>query len=188
MPHNQIKAKITSAGVCRSRGYEVNRAGFIPCGNEKTPSLKIYDDGGWQCYRCNEGGDCFDLLMHIDSMTQMEALAYCADLAGVRLDSVDEVVIVPKRDCEALRAAYAATSLDLPYTRKDFTDECLYELFKAILIGRELDCTRILRMEMKFMGNSWNRRDDPIVSEYIDWLTDQDRVEAIVRFVRDNLD
>jgi len=180
VPHSEIKSKVTSADICSARGYEVNRAGFVPCGNEKTPSLKIYDDGGWRCYRCDEGGDCFDLLMHLDGMSKKEALSYCADLAGVQLEEAARVVVVvPKCDCEALRAAYEATSLDLKYTRKHFADQCAYGLYKAILLGREMDNVEILRNEMRYLSNdSWSKSDNVRVNEYIWWLTEQEWAEA----------
>jgi len=189
MPHNKIKSKVTSMDICSARGYEVSRSGFVSCGSEKTPSLKIYDDGGWRCFRCDEGGDCFDLLMHVDGMTKKEALAYCADLAGVQLDESAAVVVIPKCDCEALRAAYEATSLDLPYTRRNFADQCAYGLYKAILLGRELDNVEILRNEMRHLSSdSWKKPDNVRVNEYIWWLEDQAGAEAYMKAIEQGID
>ena len=47
-------------------GRTANRAGYVRCpihkaGQERTPSLRLYDDAGWYCYGCHAGGDIFTL-------------------------------------------------------------------------------------------------------------------------------
>jgi hypothetical protein len=47
-------------------GRTANRASYVRCplhkaGQERTPSLRLYDHAGWYCYGCHTGGDIFTL-------------------------------------------------------------------------------------------------------------------------------
>ncbi len=56
----EIKSRINLRTVVTGYGIEINRSGFCLCPfhAEKTPSMKIYDNG-FKCYGCGEGGDMF---------------------------------------------------------------------------------------------------------------------------------
>lgn len=56
----EIKSRINLQTVVTGYGIEINRSGFCLCPfhAEKTPSMKIYDNG-FKCYGCGEGGDMF---------------------------------------------------------------------------------------------------------------------------------
>lgn len=56
----EIKSRINLRTVVTGYGIEINRSGFCLCPfhEEKTPSMKIYDNG-FKCYGCGEGGDMF---------------------------------------------------------------------------------------------------------------------------------
>ncbi len=56
----EIKLRINLRTVVTGYGIEINRSGFCLCPfhAEKTPSMKIYDNG-FKCYGCGEGGDMF---------------------------------------------------------------------------------------------------------------------------------
>jgi hypothetical protein len=43
-------------------GRQPNRAGKISCPfhDDRTPSLQLYDDGGWYCFACRVGGSIYD--------------------------------------------------------------------------------------------------------------------------------
>ena len=64
-----------------SKYTEVNNRGWIRCPihNEKTPSLKIYNNRSWYCFGCHSGGDIFNFVMlkdNIDFKTALQKLAY----------------------------------------------------------------------------------------------------------------
>ena len=56
----EVKSRINLQTVVTGYGIEINRSGFCLCPfhAEKTPSMKIYDNG-FKCYGCGEGGDMF---------------------------------------------------------------------------------------------------------------------------------
>jgi hypothetical protein len=62
-------------------GRRPNRAGKICCPfhDDHTPSLQLYDDGGWYCFACRIGGSIYDfggLLFKLDTRGRC-ALATC---------------------------------------------------------------------------------------------------------------
>src|SRR5437667_9779499 len=61
--------------------------GLCPFHQEKTPSFHIDRERGlWHCFGCGEGGDIFDFVMRISSLSFPEAADTPARRDGVRLD------------------------------------------------------------------------------------------------------
>lgn len=62
----EVKSRINLQTVVTGYGIEINRSGFSLCPfhAEKTPSMKIYDNG-FKCYGCGEGGDMFVFVQKI---------------------------------------------------------------------------------------------------------------------------
>ncbi|MBU0660851.1 DNA primase [Patescibacteria group bacterium] len=57
-----------------------------PFHNEKTPSFMIHRDRQrFHCFGCNQDGDIFTFIEHMEGMEFIEALKYLADRAGVQL-------------------------------------------------------------------------------------------------------
>src|SRR5438034_8735703 len=83
--------------------------GLCPFHQEKTPSFHIDRERGlWHCFGCGEGGDIFDFVMRISSLSFTEAAETLAHRAGVRLErSPEEVQQATERDrlYRALEAA-----------------------------------------------------------------------------------
>ena len=155
---DEIKQRLTPQALCNARGYEVNSAGFMACGGESTPSLKIYDDG-WHCYRCSEGGDIFDLLSHIEGTMSAESLKICADLAGVDIERERTVTIERDfRDLEALQAALRGKGWHMDVKRSEFKYRELWELFKWVCLGNHLTNTEVMRQGCKEFGMSWQEK------------------------------
>lgn len=65
---------VSSLDVARHYGFAPNRAGFICCPfhNERTPSLKLFPDGGWKCFGCGAGGTSIDF---VSRLLELEPLA-----------------------------------------------------------------------------------------------------------------
>lgn len=64
----EIKSRLTMRQVAEMYGFEPSREGFIHCpfhqnGNERTPSLKLYDgQRGFYCHACGAGSDVIDFV------------------------------------------------------------------------------------------------------------------------------
>ena len=75
---NIINSQLSMWDVAVKYGFEPNRSGFIRCPfhNEKTPSLKIYDEPGrgWNCFGCNKGGSATDFVARLFNITYRQAL------------------------------------------------------------------------------------------------------------------
>ena len=59
----QVKESLNLIEVAKHYGIEVNRSGFTSClfHNERTPSLKLYDDH-FHCFGCGKSGDVIALI------------------------------------------------------------------------------------------------------------------------------
>src|SRR5256712_8593700 len=83
--------------------------GLCPFHQEKTPSFHIDRERGlWHCFGCGEGGDIFDFVMRVSSLSFTEAAETLARRAGVRLErSPEEAQQATERDrlYRALEAA-----------------------------------------------------------------------------------
>ena len=74
----QIKETLSPEEVARFYGFEPNQSGFICCPfhTEKTPSLKLYENG-FHCFGCGAGGSIIDftaLLFGIDAIGAAQRL------------------------------------------------------------------------------------------------------------------
>lgn len=65
--------------------------GLCPFHSEKTPSFTVNPElGFFYCFGCHAGGDVFDFVMRMGSVSFPDALADLADRAGVRLERTAE--------------------------------------------------------------------------------------------------
>ena len=82
----EIKSRINLRTVVTGYGIEINRSGFCLCPfhAEKTPSMKIYDNG-FKCYGCGEGGDMFvfvQKLFNLENPSKSKDWNLVIDLLG----------------------------------------------------------------------------------------------------------
>ena len=70
-----IKDRLTMRDVLLRYGYEPNRANFICCPfhNEKTPSMKIYEQD-FHCFGCGEHGDTISFVQKLFNLSFLDAL------------------------------------------------------------------------------------------------------------------
>lgn len=74
---NQVKSCLTMLDILPYYGFQLNRSGFMNCPfhTEKTPSLKVYDNGQkWHCFGCGKGGSILDFVMELFSLSLPEAI------------------------------------------------------------------------------------------------------------------
>jgi hypothetical protein len=139
------------------------------CGDERTASLKLYSDG-WRCYRCNEGGDIFDLLRHLEKVDSKQAFSICADLAGVEIRGVTIIRPQYPNVLKALEEAKVTGSTELPYRRSDFPHSYLWEIYKAYCLGIRDQNIEEMRQELMTYSRAWPKRMNGLVSETINEL------------------
>ena len=75
-----IKSRLSMPSVVERYGFKPNRGGFICCPfhDEKTPSMKIYQDS-YHCFGCGQDGDVISFVMNLfglpftDACKQLDA-------------------------------------------------------------------------------------------------------------------
>lgn len=67
---------VSTRSAAEYYGFTANRAGYICCPfhNERTPSLKLFPDGGWKCFGCGRGGSSIDFVMELFGLPLLEAV------------------------------------------------------------------------------------------------------------------
>lgn len=83
---SEIKSSLTMQEVARFYGLEINRAGMACCPfhDDKTPSLKIYDDH-FYCFGCGATGDQTGLVAKLFGLRQIDAAKKIGEDFGLRL-------------------------------------------------------------------------------------------------------
>lgn len=71
----EIKQRLSIKEVARYYGITINRSGFAKCPfhEERTPSMKIYDDH-FYCFSCQCSGDSIRLVSQLFSLTPLDAV------------------------------------------------------------------------------------------------------------------
>lgn len=72
----KVRRTVSARDIAERNGFHANRTGFIECPfhNEKTPSLKLYEDGHWYCFGCGQGGSSVDFAMRLYGVSALEAV------------------------------------------------------------------------------------------------------------------
>jgi len=88
MTIEEIKQTYTMRDIVDNYGISVNRAGFCRCpfhgnGNERTLSMKIYEDS-FYCFACNQKGDIFAFIQEYEGITFREALLSLVENISIR--------------------------------------------------------------------------------------------------------
>lgn len=83
----EIKSRLNMKAVAEMYGLEVNRSGFCLCPfhAEKTPSMKIYDNG-FKCFGCGEGGDIIKFVEKQFDLSPINAWRKLNDDFGLGID------------------------------------------------------------------------------------------------------
>lgn len=92
MDLEELKSKINVREFAEECGLEVTPSNKTYCwhGDERTPSLHLYDDGWW-CFRCGEGGDIIDLVIQLKHWSWKRSANFLTEYLGESL-TLDEPV------------------------------------------------------------------------------------------------
>lgn len=156
MKDSDISAVKAASLTTLARGYglEVNRAGFCRCpfhsgGNERTGSLKIYEDESrWHCFACGCGGSIIDFAMRMDGCDFRGAVQRINALCGLglALDHKETPQERQRREQEAQRRA-AIKAIQTGF-------EAWEEQFYSRLAG----CLRVANHALVF-GPPWTKQE-----------------------------
>lgn len=80
---SEIKNRLAMPEVARFYGLEMYRAGMACCPfhDDKTPSLKVYDDH-FYCFGCGATGDCTGFVAKLFGLRQIDAAKKSARISG----------------------------------------------------------------------------------------------------------
>ena len=83
---SEIKYRLAMPEVARFYGLEMNRAGMACCPfhDDKTPSLKVYDDH-FYCFGCGATGDCTGFVAKLFGLRQIDAAKKISEDFGLGL-------------------------------------------------------------------------------------------------------
>lgn len=83
---SEIKGSLPMPEVARFYGLEMNRAGMACCPfhDDKTPSLKVYDDH-FYCFGCGAAGDQTGFVAKLFGLRQIDAAKKISEDFGLRL-------------------------------------------------------------------------------------------------------
>lgn len=83
---SEIKDRLAMPEVARFYGLEMNRAGMACCPfhDDKTPSLKVYDDH-FYCFGCGATGDCTGFVAKLFGLRQIDAAKKISEDFGLGL-------------------------------------------------------------------------------------------------------
>ena len=72
----EARRLVSAREVAKLNGLHPNPSGFIACPfhDERTPSLKLYRDGGWKCFGCGKGGSVIDFTCELYGLSPLEAV------------------------------------------------------------------------------------------------------------------
>lgn len=106
-PAAEIRQLVTTRRAAERYGFTPDRAGYICCPfhREKTPSLKLFPDGGWKCFGCGAGGSVIDFVMQLFDLSFPQAIVridsdFRLGLTGRRLDRREASRILEQRKQE----------------------------------------------------------------------------------------
>lgn len=93
---DDIKLSVSLDALLDRLGIEPDRSRFISCPahTDKTPSLKVYDNGkGWYCYSCNNGGSVIDFYMHYQKCNFRQAIEDISRMFALTGGDIDRTAL-----------------------------------------------------------------------------------------------
>lgn len=133
----EARRLVSAREVAEMNGFHPNRSGFICCPfhQERTASLKLYQNGTWHCFGCNRGGSSIDFMAALYGLTPLEAVRRLNDdfRLGLSLDKIP--------DREMVKAAQHRREISDTYR--------LFEEWRDNMIRQLNACFRLAHVTMK---------------------------------------
>ena len=121
MKIDSIKTRISLRDILQHYNLHPNYHNFICCPfhDEKTPSLKIYDNGNFSCFGCGKHGDLIDFVAFCENTNTKTAISLIDDWYNLGLSApltAEQKQLLKKQQAERERAIQRKKNLDL-YTK-----------------------------------------------------------------------
>ncbi len=102
---SRVRALVSARDAAERYGFTPNRAGYICCPfhSERTPSLKLFPDGGWHCFGCGKGGSSIDFVMELFGVDFRQAVVRLDMDFSLGLTGERPIPTVPSAILEARR-------------------------------------------------------------------------------------
>lgn len=174
---DEIRNRVELSVLVSEMGVELRRSGTEWCGlcpfhSERTPSFNANDAKQlWFCHGCGVGGDAFEFMMKLQSISFRDAVKALADRVGIQVEG-DAVEPPPvkararvKREHLPREVIDAIARQCIPVT--DDADVCSY------LEGRKIDPYIVAHFKMAFAlrrdaDHEWARYDRRLVCPMYD--------------------
>ena len=128
-----VKDLVPIAEAVRLYGYEPSRSGFICCPfhNEKTASLKLYDNGSFYCFGCGAHGTVIDFAAKLFNLRPLDAVKRLNEdfRLGVNLDA--------PQDRDQLRQR--RKTMEAKQRFSEWREQMLNQIDKAIRVANLAD-------------------------------------------------
>jgi len=135
--------------------------GCCPFHGEKTPSFHVREDKKYyHCFGCGAHGNIFEFAKFVRGGTFPEVVEYLADMAGIKLETVNVSPAQQKEYSDSLKALDLSSKL----YQKRLSET---ELAKNYLLERGLSEETIAQFKLGFALNSWNDLKDSLTQQGI---------------------
>lgn len=182
---DEVRSQVAIADAARLYGYTPNRSGFICCPfhNEKTPSLKLYDNG-FHCFGCGAHGSVIDFTAILFNLNPLDAVKRLNDDFRLGLD------IDRPPDTEALRQRKKEQEARQRF--QAWREKMLNQFDGCIRIANLTDCASITEAEATALRfrESFEAWADSLMhgslDEQMEIFRDREEVERLCRMILQN--
>lgn len=137
----EARSRVSAREVAERSGFHPNRNNFICCPlhREKTPSLKLYQNGTWHCFGCGQGGTSIDMVVALYGLSPLDAVRWLNENFSLALP-LDRQQTQRER-AKAVRAAEK---------RRELSDTAkAFEAWRSTLLDELTACFRLAHLTMK---------------------------------------
>lgn len=158
---SDIVATISDYIVLKKNGK--NYWGCCPFHNEKTPSFSVTPDKGFfYCFGCHKGGNVFNFIMKLESVSYFEAVKILASKLNIPLPQKERT---PQEMAREREIAKLRSVNDLA---RDFFYACLTKTnygktAKNYFLKRGVDATVINKFKLGFAPEAWDKLSDAFI-------------------------
>lgn len=127
-----VRRLVSTRSAAEYYGLTANRAGYICCPfhSERTPSLKLFPDGGWKCFGCGKSGSSIDFVMELFGLSPLEALQKLNQDFNLALP-LDK----PPSEAQQEAARHRREIMDVRKMFASWREEMLLQLATAYRVG-----------------------------------------------------